>query len=278
MDLSLHMKAPSRLPPTFWSRVLGAGLSVFVMSLARVAQAGWDTLNMPVGVTEVSRIVYDLHMLIFWICVVIGIVVFGAMFYSILMHRKSRGATAATFHESTTVEVIWTVIPFIILVAMAVPATATLIQMEDSKESKMTIKITGYQWLWRYDYLDHDFGFYSFLATPREAIRNQVEKGEHYLLEVDRPLVVPTDTKIRLLVTANDVIHAWWVPDLALKRDAVPGFINELWTRIETPGIYRGQCAELCGRDHGFMPIEVHALPPEEYRAWVEEQTASATK
>ncbi len=251
---------------------------VFLLSFAGAAQAGWDTLNMPVGVTEVSRIVYDLHMLIFWICVAIGIIVFGAMFYSILMHRKSRGVTASTFHESTTVEVIWTVIPFIILVAMAVPATATLIKMEDSGESEMTIKITGYQWLWRYDYLDHDFGFYSFLATSREAIRDQAEKDENYLLEVDRPLVIPTGTKIRMLVTANDVIHAWWLPDLALKRDAVPGFINELWTLVETPGIYRGQCAELCGRDHGFMPIEVHAVPPDAYRAWVEEQTASATE
>lgn len=250
----------------------------FLLPFAGAAQAGWDTLNMPVGVTEVSRIVYDLHMLIFWICVVIGIVVFGAMFYSILVHRKSRGFTASTFHESTTVEVIWTVIPFIILVAMAVPATATLIKMEDSGESEMTIKITGYQWLWRYDYLDHDFGFYSFLATSREAIRDQVEKDENYLLEVDRPLVIPTNTKIRMLITANDVIHAWWVPDLALKRDAIPGFINELWTRVESPGIYRGQCAELCGRDHGFMPIEVHAVPPDEYRAWVEEQTAGAAE
>lgn len=255
---------------------LAAG--AFLLSFTGAAQAGWDTLNMPVGVTEVSRIVYDLHMLIFWICVVIGVVVFGAMFYAILMHRKSRGVTASTFHESTAVEVIWTVIPFIILVAMAVPATATLIKMEDSTESEMTIKITGYQWLWRYDYLDHDFGFYSFLATSREAILDRAEKSENYLLEVDRPLVIPTHTKIRMLVTANDVIHAWWVPDLALKRDAVPGFINELWTRVETPGIYRGQCAELCGRDHGFMPIEVHALLPEEYRAWVEEQTASAAE
>lgn len=249
-----------------------------LLPFASTALAGWDTLNMPVGVTEVSRIVYDLHMLIFWICVAIGIVVFGAMFYSILMHRKSRGVTAATFHESTTVEVIWTVIPFIILVAMAVPATATLIKMEDSGQSEMTIKITGYQWLWRYDYLDQDFGFYSFLSTSRDAIRDRAEKGEHYLLEVDRPLVVPTQTKIRMLITANDVLHAWWVPDLALKRDAIPGFINELWTQIDDPGVYRGQCAELCGRDHGFMPIEVHAVPPDEYRAWVEKQTVGAAE
>ena len=194
------------------------------------------------------------------------------------MHRKSRGVTAATFHESTTVEVIWTVIPFIILVAMAVPATATLIKMEDSGQSEMTIKITGYQWLWRYDYLDHDFGFYSFLSTSRDSIRDRAEKSEHYLLEVDRPLVIPTNTKIRMLITANDVIHAWWVPDLALKRDAIPGFINELWTQIDDPGVYRGQCAELCGRDHGFMPIEVHAVPPDEYRAWVEKQTAGVAE
>ena len=251
---------------------------VALISLSSHAQAGWDTLNMPVGVTEISREVYDLHMLIFWICVVIGIGVFGAMFYSMLMHRKSRGVTAATFHESTTVEVIWTIIPFIILVAMAVPATATLIKMEDSSQSEMTVKITAYQWLWRYDYLDHGFGFHSFLKTPRETILNRGEKSENYLLEVDRPLVVPTDTKIRFLLTANDVIHAWWVPDLALKKDAIPGFINEMWTRIDTPGIYRGQCAELCGRDHGFMPIEVHALPPDEYRTWVNQQTTSASQ
>ncbi len=251
------------------------GLSLLLSLLAGAAHAGWDTLNMPVGVTEISRIVYDLHMLIFWICVAIGIVVFGAMFYAILMHRKARGAVAANFHESTTVEVVWTVIPFLILVAMAVPATATLIKMEDSRNPEMTIKITGYQWLWRYDYPDEGFGFYSYLATPRDAILDEAEKNEHYLLEVDRPLVVPTDTKIRLLITANDVLHAWWVPDLALKKDAVPGFINEMWTRIDVPGVYRGQCAELCGRDHGFMPIEVHAVPPEDYRAWLAQQKAA---
>ncbi len=250
-------------------------LSCLMLALAGPARAGWDTLNMPVGVTEVSRIVYDLHMLIFWICVVIGVIVFGAMFYSIARHRKARGAVAADFHESTTVEVIWTIIPFLILIAMAVPATATLIKMEDSRNPEMTIKITGYQWLWHYEYLDHGFGHYSYLKTPRAAIQDRAEKGENYLLEVDRPLVVPTDTKIRLLLTANDVLHAWWVPDLALKKDAIPGFINEMWTKIDEPGIYRGQCAELCGRDHGFMPIEVHAIPKDEYQAWVAEQTSA---
>ena len=246
-------------------------------ALAPTAHAGWDTLNMPVGVTEVSSIVYDLHMLIFWICVAIGIVVFGVMFYSILMHRKSRGAVAASFHESTTVEVLWTVVPFIILVAMAVPATATLIKMEDSKNPDMTIKITGYQWLWQYEYLDHDHNFYSYLATPRDEIYADAAKNPNYLLEVDRPLVVPTDTKIRLLLTASDVLHAWWVPDLALKKDAIPGFINEMWTKIDEPGVYRGQCAELCGRDHGFMPIEVHAVSPEEFQIWIAEQSADTT-
>ena len=240
------------------------------------AMADWSALNMPTGVTEVSQIVYDLHMLIFWICVVIGVGVFGVLFYSVLMHRKSRGVTPAThFHESTTIEVIWTVIPFIILVAMAVPATATLLQMEDSRNPELTIKITGYQWLWRYDYLDHNTGFYSYLATPREAIEGKVEKSEHYLLEVDRPMVIPTSTKIRLLLTANDVLHAWWVPDLALKKDAIPGFINEMWTKVDVPGIYRGQCAELCGRDHGFMPIEVHAVSPDEFNRWINQQTAT---
>ena len=248
-------------------------LSALLLLLASpAAPAGWDTLNMPVGVTAISRDVYDLHMLIFWICVAIGVLVFGVMFYSILMHRKSRGAVAAPFHESTAVEVAWTVVPFIILVAMAVPATATLIEMEDSSNPEMTLKVTGYQWLWRYDYLEEGFGFYSYLATPREQIEDRAPKGEHYLLEVDRPLVLPTETKIRMLLTASDVLHAWWVPDLAVKKDAIPGFVNELWTRIETPGVYRGQCAELCGRDHGFMPIVVRALPPDEYRAWAAEQ------
>ena len=252
-------------------------LSALLLLLASpAAPAGWDTLNMPVGVTAISRDVYDLHMLIFWICVAIGVVVFGAMFYSILMHRKSRGAVAAPFHESATVEVLWTVVPFVILVAMAVPATATLIEMEDSSNPEMTLKVTGYQWLWHYEYLDEDFGFYSYLATPRAQIQDQAPKGEHYLLEVDRPLVLPTETKIRMLITASDVLHAWWVPDLAVKKDAIPGFVNELWTRIETPGVYRGQCAELCGRDHGFMPIVVHALPPDEYRAWAEQQAGAA--
>ena len=229
-------------------------------------------LNMPVGVTDISARVYGLHMLIFWICVVIGVIVFGAMFISILKHRKSLGAKPASFHESTTIEVVWTIIPFLILVGMAIPATRVLIAMEDTSGSDLSIKVTGYQWKWHYEYIDQDVGFFSNLATPRTQILNMEEKGEHYLLEVDNPVVVPVDKRVRLLLTANDVIHAWWVPELAVKKDAIPGFINELWFQINEPGTYRGQCAELCGRDHGFMPIVVVAKEQDAWEAWLREQ------
>ena len=230
--------------------------------------------NMPVGVTDISREVYDLHMLIFWICVVIGVGVFGVMFYSVFAHRKSKGAKPADFHESTTVEIIWTVIPFVILIAMAIPAAGTLMRMEDVSGSEMTVKITGYQWLWEYEYLDSDIHFYSRLDSESDKAR-QLDSGidpttvDNYLLEVDNRLVLPVDTKIRFLLTANDVLHAWWVPDLAVKKDAVPGFVREIWTKIDEPGVYRGQCAELCGRDHGFMPIVVEAVSKEDYAKWV---------
>lgn len=233
--------------------------------------------NLPVGVTDISREVYDLHMLIFWICVVIGVGVFGVMFYSVFAHRKSKGAKAADFHESTTVEIIWTVIPFVILIAMAIPAAGTLMRMEDVSGSEMTVKITGYQWLWEYEYLDSDIHFYSRLAPSSDAAR-QLNSGidpatvDNYLLEVDNRLVLPVDTKIRFLLTANDVLHAWWVPDLAVKKDAVPGFVREIWTKIDEPGVYRGQCAELCGRDHGFMPIVVEAVSKADYAKWVAAQ------
>lgn len=235
-------------------------------------------LNMPRGVTEISNKVYDLHMLIFWICVVIAVVVFGAMIYSMVHHRKSKGHEPASFHESTTVEIIWTVIPFVILIAMAVPAAKTLIAMENTEDSEVTIKVTGYQWKWSYEYMDGDAAgikFFSSLSTPREQIQNQETKGENYLLEVDNPVVVPVGKKVRFLLTSNDVIHAWWVPDLAVKKDAVPGFINEMWTKIDKPGTYRGQCAELCGRDHGFMPIVVVALGQDKYLDWAAEQQAA---
>lgn len=225
--------------------------------------------NMPVGVTDISREVFDLHMLIFWICVAIGVVVYGAMLYSIVMHRKSRGHTASNFHESAVVEVIWTVVPLVILIAMAVPASKTLIKMENAENADMTIKVTGYQWLWHYTYLDENIEFYSKLNTPPEEVYNLQEKNPNYLLEVDNELILPVGKKVRFLITSNDVLHAWWVPDLAVKKDAIPGYINESWAEIKEPGVYRGQCAELCGRHHGFMPIVVRALPEDEYAEWL---------
>ncbi len=232
--------------------------------------------NMPVGVTDISQEVFDLHMLIYWICVAIGIGVFGVMLYSMIMHRKSKGHRASQFHESTTTEVLWTVAPFLVLIVMAVASAKVLIKMEDVSEAEMTVKVTGYQWMWHYDYLDEDIDFYSVLATPREQIYAAAEKGENYLLEVDKQLVLPIGKKIRFLVTSNDVLHAWWVPDIAVKKDAIPGFINASWAKINEPGIYRGQCAELCGRDHGFMPIVIRAVTEDEYRRWVADMKSAA--
>lgn len=262
------------------------------MTTSRIAQAGGITigvallmwsmgahadyaLNMTPGVTAISRDVYNLHMLIFWICVAIGAGVFGVMFWSIYHHRKSRGVVPAQFHESTLIEIVWTVVPMLILVAMAVPATKTLIRMADARDADLTIKVTGYQWRWHYQYLNENIGFFSTLSTPVAQIQNDADKGEHYLLEVDQRMVVPVGKKIRVLTTAADVIHSWWVPSLALKKDAIPGFINESWTLIDKPGIYRGQCVELCGKDHGFMPIVVEALPEAEFKQWVEKMKVS---
>nr|WP_027671190.1 cytochrome c oxidase subunit II [Rheinheimera baltica] len=226
-------------------------------------------LNMTKGVTEISRQVYDLHMTIFLICCVIGAVVFGIMFWSIVRHRKARGVQPAQFHESTKVEILWTAIPVLILIIMAIPATKTLIAMEDTTQADVTVVITGSQWKWHYKYLEHDVEYYSLLATPKEQIVNKLAKGENYLLEVDRPLVIPTGKKVRFLMTSDDVIHSWWVPAFAVKKDANPGFINEAWTRVDEPGIYRGQCAELCGKDHGYMPVVVIAKSPADFDTWV---------
>ena len=233
-------------------------------------------LNLRPGVTPISREAYDLHTLIMWICVVIGIVVFGAIFISIVKHRKSKGVQPAQFHESTTVEIIWTVIPFLILIGMAIPATKALVAMEDTSNSDLTIKVTGYQWKWGYDYIDDGVSFISSLSTPKEQIFDQQEKGENYLLEVDNPLVVPINKKVRLLITANDVIHAWWVPDLGMKKDAIPGFVNEMWFQIDQEGTYRGQCAELCGKDHGYMPIVVVAKNEADYGEWLSAQKTAS--
>jgi cytochrome c oxidase subunit 2 len=254
--------------------VLGA-----MTSFPAVSWADWE-LNLTRGVTSYSNRVYDLHMLILWICVAIGIVVFGAMLISMILYRKSRGAVAAHWHENTAVEIAWTVIPFLILVAIAIPATKGVIAMEDVARSDMTIKVTGYQWKWHYEYIDHGFGFFSSLGRDSNAAR-QVRSGvdpatvDHYLLEVDNHVVVPVGKKIRFLTTAADVIHAWWVPALGWKRDAIPGFIIESWAVINEPGIYRGQCAELCGRDHAFMPIVVEAVSEAEYAAWVADMKAA---
>lgn len=251
------------------------GLSLCALGLS--AQAEWG-VNMRRGVTEVSQSVFDLHMTIFWICVVIGIVVFGVMFWSMLMHRKSEDSKPATFHEHVGVEILWTVIPLVILVVMAIPATKTLIDIYDADEADVDILVTGYQWRWQYQYVGEGVSFFSTLTTPRDEITNVSAKNPDYLLEVDNPLVIPVGKKVRFLVTASDVIHSWWVPDFAVKKDAIPGFINEAWTRVEEPGIYRGQCTELCGKDHGFMPVVVQVLPQDEYDAWLAEQKEAAAR
>ncbi len=255
-------------------RLLQAGLATAVAAPGvALAAREW---NLQTPVTPVARQMYDLHSFIFWICVVIFIAVFGVMFYSIFKHRKSVGHQAHQFHEHTTVEVVWTVIPFLILLFMAFPATRTILALKDTTQPGMTVKVTGYQWKWSYDYLQDGFGFYSNLATPIAQIENRAPKGEHYLLEVDNPLVVPVDTKVRLLITAGDVLHSWWVPAFGVKQDAIPGFVRESWFRAETPGIYRGQCAELCGKEHGFMPIVVDVKSKDDYAKWVGEQKNKA--
>lgn len=260
---------------------------VVLAVLAGMLLAVWGMFalgdNMPRGVTEFSNTAYELHMIILWICVVIGVLVFGAMFVSIFMHRKSLGVEAAQFSHSTKAEIAWTVIPILILVVMAVPATRALILMETTSGYEMDIKITGYQWKWEYEYPDEGFSFISSLDSASDAARI---KGsgidpttvENYLLEVDNPMVIPTNTKIRFLITAGDVIHSWWVPELGWKRDAIPGLVNEAWTEVSEPGVYRGQCAELCGKDHGFMPIVVIAKPRAEYEQWVAEQKSEANQ
>jgi len=240
-----------------------------------------NQVNMAPGPTEVGLRIYDLHMIILGICTVIGIGVFGVMFYSIFHHRKSKGVKPATFHESTKVEIAWTVIPFLILIFMAVPATSTLLEIYDFEDAELDILVTGYQWKWKYEYINENgdnVSFFSNLRTAQSEIYNTEPKGEHYLLEVDEPLVIPVNTKVRFLVTGNDVIHSWWVPDLAVKKDAIPGFINEAWTRVPEIGIYRGQCAELCGKDHGFMPIVVDVVSREDYDQWMGKKQAEAAE
>lgn len=249
--------------------------SLLTFLLAFPTQSAEMPLNMTQGVTEISQQVYDLHMKIFYICCAIGVAVFGVMFWSIIHHRKSKGVAPAQFHESTKVELLWTALPVVILILMAIPATQTLIAMEDTSEADVTILVTGSQWKWHYKYMDHKVEYYSLLATPRKQIENKLKKGENYLLEVDRPLVIPTGKKVRFLVTSDDVIHSWWVPAFAVKKDANPGFINEAWTKVDHPGIYRGQCAELCGKDHGFMPVVVIAKDQADFDQWIAQEAAT---
>ena len=246
------------------------------------ATADW-ALNMPSGVTDLSQETYRLHMMVFWWCVAIAVVVFGAMIYSIFAHRKSKGVEPAKFSHSMKAEVIWTVIPIIILLVMAVPAAETLIKIEDTRDPDLTIVATGYQWKWHYRYQDQDLAYFSSLARTSANARRKNSgidpfSVENYLLDVDNPLVVPRGQKVRLLITSNDVLHAWWVPELAIKKDAIPGFMNETWFRANETGVFRGQCAELCGMDHGFMPIVVEVVEPEEYTAWLAEQKGDDTR
>ena len=262
--------------------VTAAVIAAFWLLLAAPGLTG-NEINMTRGATSQSVMSYQLHMIILWICVVIGVIVFSAMFISIVLHRKSKGHEAAQFTHSTKAEIVWTIIPVIILVAMAVPATTALVHMEVAPETEMTIKITGFQWRWKYEYVEDDIHFISSLHSDSNAARRlssgtNPESVENYLLEVDNPLVLPANTKIKFLITADDVIHSWWVPALGWKRDAVPGFINEAWTEVMEPGVYRGQCAELCGKDHGFMPIVLNVLPRDEYQAWAEKQRQSLTR
>lgn len=257
------------------SKTLVALVGLLSAPTIMAAADKWQ-LNMHKGVTPISRDMYNLHMICMAVCAVIGVIVFGIMIYALIHHRKSKGHVAATFHENTRLEILWSIIPFLILVGLAIPATQVLIRMEDDAESDVTIKIVGSQWKWQYQYLDQGISFFSNLSTPYDQIQNKEKKGQWYLLEVDKPLVLPVHQKIRFLVTSNDVIHSWWVPELGVKRDAMPGFMHESWARIEKPGVYRGQCTELCGINHGFMPIVVQAVNEEEFKQWVGQQTKVA--
>jgi len=262
------MKSISRITGKFFYTLL------FLVPTSVFSEA--SDYNMRVGVTEVSKEIFDLHMLIMWICVWIGVVVFGIMFWSLWKYRKSSGAIAAKFDDHFWVEIAWTVAATVILVGMAIPSTSVMIKAYDDTEGDVNIMITGYQWKWQYKYLEDGVSFFSNLATSQEEINNELPKGEFYLSEVDEPLVIPINKRIRFLITGNDVIHSWWVPDFAVKQDAVPGFINTAWTIVPKPGIYRGACTELCGLGHAFMPIVVRAVEQEEYEAWIIEKIVLA--
>ena len=253
-------------------------LFVILFITAPLINADWFALNMTRGITDISNEVFELHMLIFWICVVIGVLVFGVMFYSMYAHTRKKNPVPATFDDNHKLEIAWTIIPFLILIAMAIPASKTLIKMYDDTAGDINIQVTGYQWKWQYRYLEDDVSFFSNLATDWDEINNLVPKGENYLQEVDEMVVIPTGKKVRFLITANDVIHSWWMPAFAIKQDAIPGFVNTAWTKVDVPGIYRGKCTELCGKNHGFMPIVVKVVEQDEYEEWVEIKKEEAQK
>ncbi|WP_372860925.1 cytochrome c oxidase subunit II [Spongiibacter sp.] len=270
-------------------RLYKLALCPVLMLLSLLSSGAWATegnpqrwqTNMTPGVTEVGAKIYDLHMFVFWVCVLVGIIVFGVMFYSVFAYRKDRHEEPATFHENTRLEIAWTVVPFLVLIGMAVPATKTLMEIYNTDDADLDVLITGYQWKWKYEYINpngDNVSFFSNLLTDKAEIANTEAKGSNYLIEVDEPLVLPVNKKVRFLVTANDVLHAWWVPALAVKRDAIPGFINEAWTKATETGVYRGQCAELCGRDHGFMPIVVNVVEEPEYNEWLAGKQAEAAE
>ena len=255
----------------------GPILSAFLFLMLPV-KADWFALNMTRGVTEVSNEVFELHMLIFWICVAIGVAVFSVMFYSMWAHTKKKNPEPAKFHENHKLEIAWTIIPFLILIAMAVPASKTLVKIYDDEAGDINIQVTGYQWKWQYRYLEDDVSFFQNLSTDLDEIYNRVPKGENYLQEVDEAVVIPVGKKVRFLITANDVIHSWWMPAFAIKQDAIPGFVNTAWTIVDKPGTYRGKCTELCGKNHGFMPIVVRAVEQEEYDEWLNEKRQAAIR
>ena len=258
------------------SRITGKFFYTLLFLVPTVVFSEASDYNMPIGVTEVSEEIFDLHMLIMWICVWIGVVVFGIMFWSLWKYRKSSGAIAAKFDDHYWLEIGWTVAATVILIGMAIPSTSVMIKAYDDTEGDINIMVTGYQWKWQYTYLEDGVSFFSNLSTSQEEIDNAIPKGEFYLSEVDEPLVIPINKRIRFLITGNDVIHSWWVPDFAVKQDAVPGFINTAWTNVPKPGIYRGACTELCGLKHAFMPVVVRAVEQEEYEAWIIEKIALA--
>ena len=241
----------------------------YLLLIAPALSADWFALNMTRGITDISNEVFELHMLIFWICVAIGALVFSIMFYSMWAHTKEKNPVPAKFHENHKLEIAWTIIPFLILIAMAVPASKTLVKIYDDEAGDINIQVTGYQWKWQYRYLEDDVSFFANLSTDLDEIYNLVPKGENYLQEVDEMVVIPAGKKIRFLITANDVIHSWWMPAFAIKQDAIPGFVNTAWTIVDEPGIYRGKCTELCGKNHGFMPIVVKVVEQAEYEEWV---------